>query len=80
VGEARLTYIKRFKAKKILAGEERAAERLVYSRCCDTILAIRGGNVVEGLMSTLEDKRLEVSITATSKAQVAPHLRPTSLD
>jgi hypothetical protein len=56
-GEARLTYTMRFKAKKILIGEERVAERLVYTRCFDTIAADRGGNVVDGLFSTLEDKR-----------------------
>jgi hypothetical protein len=30
-GKARLAYIRRFKAKKILTGEERVAERLIYS-------------------------------------------------
>jgi arginine/ornithine N-succinyltransferase beta subunit len=39
VGEVRLTFIKRFKAKKILIGEERVAERLVYTPCFDTIAA-----------------------------------------
>jgi hypothetical protein len=37
----------RFKAKKILTGEERVAERLVYTRCFDTIASDRGGNVVD---------------------------------
>jgi hypothetical protein len=55
-GETRLTYIRRFKAKKIVNGEERVAERLVNSRCFDTISAKRGGNVVDGLMSAMEDK------------------------
>jgi hypothetical protein len=68
-GEARLTYIMRFKAKKIFTGEERVAERLVYMRCFDTIACDRGGNVVDGLMSALEDKRLEVSITTVANAQ-----------
>jgi hypothetical protein len=63
-GEARLTYIRRLKAKKILNGEERVDERLVYTRSFDTIAADRGGNVLDGLLSALEDKRLEVSITA----------------
>jgi hypothetical protein len=45
-GEARLSYIMRFKAKKILTGEERVAERLVYTRCVDTVASDRGGNVV----------------------------------
>jgi hypothetical protein len=74
-GEARLTYIKRFKAKKILTGEERIAERLVYTRCFDTVASDRGGNVVDGLMSAVEDKRLEVSITAAAKAQAAAHFK-----
>jgi hypothetical protein len=34
--ESRLTYIRRFKGKKALTGEERVAERLVYSRFFDT--------------------------------------------
>jgi hypothetical protein len=68
-GEMRLTNIRRFKAKKILTGEERVAERLVYTRCFDTVASDRGGNVVDGLLSTLEDKRLEVIITALAKAQ-----------
>jgi hypothetical protein len=42
-GEARLTYMMRFKAKKILTGEERVAERLVYTRRFDTIASDRGG-------------------------------------
>jgi hypothetical protein len=68
-GEARLTYIGRFKAKKILTGEERVAERLVYTLCFDTVASDRGGNVVDGLLSGPEDKRLEVSITSAAKAQ-----------
>jgi hypothetical protein len=36
-GEARLAYTMRFMATKVLTGEERVAERLVYSRCFDTI-------------------------------------------
>jgi hypothetical protein len=52
-GEARLAYIRRFKAKKILICEERVAERLVYARCLDTIAADREGNVVDGLLSAL---------------------------
>jgi hypothetical protein len=70
-GEARLTYIRHFKAKKVLTGEERVAERLIYTRCFDTIAYDRGGNVVDGLLSALEDKRLEVSITAAAKAQAS---------
>jgi hypothetical protein len=69
--EARLTYIMRFKAKKILTGEERVAMRLVYTRCFDTVASDRGGNVVDGILSANEDKRQKVSITATAKAQAA---------
>jgi hypothetical protein len=46
-GEARHTYIRRFKAKKILTGEERVAELLVYTRCFHTVAFDRGGNVVD---------------------------------
>jgi hypothetical protein len=72
-GEARLTYIKRFKAKKIMNGEERVAKRLVYSRCFNTVAVDRGGNVVDGLLSALEDKRLEVTNTTHAKAQAVEH-------
>jgi ribosomal protein S7 len=53
---ARLTYIMRFKTKKVLSGEKEVAERFVYTRYFDTIAANRGGNVVDGLLSALEDK------------------------
>eukprot|EP00873_Tetraselmis_striata_P024520 jgi/Tetstr1/444784/TSEL_032632.t1 len=39
--EDRLTYLRRFKCKKALTGEERVAERLVYSRFFDTTAADR---------------------------------------
>jgi hypothetical protein len=74
-GEARLTYIRRFKAKKILTGEECVAERLVYTRCFAIVTSDRGGNVVDGLLSALEDKRLEVSITAAAKTQAAAQFK-----
>jgi hypothetical protein len=74
-GEARLTYIRRFKAKKILTGEERVAERLVYTRCFDTIASDRRGNVVDGLVSAMEDKRLEVSIIVAAKAQAVAQFK-----
>jgi hypothetical protein len=51
VGEVRLTYIKRLKAKKIRSEEERVAERLVYSKRFDIISSERGGNVADGLLS-----------------------------
>jgi hypothetical protein len=47
----------------------------VYTRCFDTIVVDRGGNVVDGLLSALEDKRLEVSITAAAKAQACAHFK-----
>jgi hypothetical protein len=65
----------RFKAKKILTGEERVAERLVDTRCFDTVASDRGGNVVDGLLSALEDKRLEVSITTAAKAQAVAQFK-----
>jgi hypothetical protein len=71
-GAARLTYIRRFKAKKILTGEERVAERLVYSMCFDSISSKNGGNVVHGLLSALEDKRLELSITTLINTSISP--------
>jgi hypothetical protein len=74
-GEARLACIRRFKGKKIPTGEERVAERLVYTRCFDTVASDRGGNVVDGLLSAVEDKRLEVSITSAAKAQVVAHFK-----
>jgi hypothetical protein len=74
-GEARLTYIMRFKVKKILNGEERVAERLVYTRYFDAIAVDRGGNAVDGLMSACEDKRLEVSITTLAKAQAGAQFK-----
>ena len=69
--ESRLTYVRRFKGKKALTGEERVAERLVYSRFFDTQAADRSTNGVDGLLAALEDKRLEVSLHAAAKAQAA---------
>jgi hypothetical protein len=74
-GEVRLAYIKRFKSKKTLPEEEQIAERLVYSPCFDTIAGDRGGNVVDGLPSAMEDKRLEVNITTAAKAQAITHFK-----
>jgi hypothetical protein len=59
----------------MLNGEERVAERLVYTRCFDTIAADRRGNVEDGFMSVLEDKRLEVSITAVARAQAVAQFK-----
>eukprot|EP00873_Tetraselmis_striata_P014512 jgi/Tetstr1/434776/TSEL_023827.t1 len=69
--EARLTYLRRFKAKKALSPEEQVAERLIYSRVFDTAEHERSDNVVDGLMAALEDKRLEVGLAAAAKAQAS---------
>jgi hypothetical protein len=69
--ESRLTYVRRFKGKKALTGEERVAERLVYSRFFDTQAAGRSTNGVDGLLAAHEDKRIEVSLHAAAKAQAA---------
>jgi ribosomal protein L12E/L44/L45/RPP1/RPP2 len=74
-GKARLTYIRRFKAKKVLTGEKRVAERLINSRCFGSISSKPGGKVVDILMSAMEDKRLEVSITAVAKAPATPECK-----
>jgi hypothetical protein len=74
-GEARLAYIRYFKAKRIFKGGERVAERLVYSRCFDSISSERGGNVVDGLLPSLENKRLEVSITRDAKAEASAQFK-----
>jgi hypothetical protein len=46
-GEARLTYIRRFKANKILTGEERVAECLVYTRCFDSFASVEATSSTE---------------------------------
>eukprot|EP00873_Tetraselmis_striata_P012995 jgi/Tetstr1/433259/TSEL_022547.t1 len=69
--ENRLTYLRRFKCKKALTGEERVAERLVYSRFFDTTAAERSNNGVDGLLNALDDKRLEVSLHQAAAAQAA---------
>jgi hypothetical protein len=66
--ESRLTYIRRFKGKKALAGEERVAKRLVYSRFLDTYAADRSTKGVDRLLTTLEDKRVEFSLHVAAKA------------
>eukprot|EP00873_Tetraselmis_striata_P033009 jgi/Tetstr1/453273/TSEL_003955.t1 len=45
--EDRLAYLRRFKCKKALTGEERVAERLVYSRFFDTTAAERSNDGVD---------------------------------
>eukprot|EP00873_Tetraselmis_striata_P000825 jgi/Tetstr1/421089/TSEL_012133.t1 len=64
--EARLTYLRRFKAEKALTHEEQVAERLIYSRVLDTAEHERSANVVDGLLAALEHKRLEVGLAAAA--------------
>eukprot|EP00873_Tetraselmis_striata_P036150 jgi/Tetstr1/456414/TSEL_043148.t1 len=66
--EARLTYLRRFKAKKALTPEEQVAERLIYSIVFDTAEYERSANVVNGLVAALEDKRVEVGLAAAATA------------
>jgi hypothetical protein len=68
--ESRLTYIRCFKGKKTLTGEERVAERLVYSRFFDK-RADCNTNGVDGLLAALKYKRIEVSLHAGAKAKAA---------
>eukprot|EP00873_Tetraselmis_striata_P001327 jgi/Tetstr1/421591/TSEL_012535.t1 len=73
--EDRLTYLRRFKCKKALTGEERVAERLVYSRFFDTTAAEGSINGVDGLLNAMDDKRLEVSLHQAAKAQAAAQFK-----
>eukprot|EP00873_Tetraselmis_striata_P012769 jgi/Tetstr1/433033/TSEL_022370.t1 len=69
--EARLTCLRRFKAKKALTPEEQVAERLIYSRVFDTAEHERSTNIVDGLLAALEDKRLEGGLAAGAKAHAS---------
>jgi hypothetical protein len=66
--EERLTYLKRFKGKKHIFGEEHIAERLVYSRFFDTQIGERTANGIDGIIAALEDKRIEVKLHMATKA------------
>jgi hypothetical protein len=55
VGEVGLAYIKRLKARKVLTGDERVAERVVCSIFVDTIASEPGSNIVHGLLTVPED-------------------------
>eukprot|EP00873_Tetraselmis_striata_P020834 jgi/Tetstr1/441098/TSEL_029366.t1 len=58
--EARVTYLRRFKARQTLTGEEQVAKRLIYSaRVFDPAEHERSANVVDGLLAALEDKRVK---------------------
>eukprot|EP00873_Tetraselmis_striata_P034789 jgi/Tetstr1/455053/TSEL_041909.t1 len=78
--EVRLTYLRRFKAKKVLTPEEQIAERLIYSRIFDTGEHERSANVVDGLLVALEDKRLEVGLAAAAKAQASAAFKRQATD
>jgi hypothetical protein len=62
--EERLTYLRHFKRNQLLSGEERVAEFLFYSRLFDT-------QIVDTILAPLEDKRIEVSPYAATKAQAS---------
>jgi hypothetical protein len=47
----------------------------VYTQRFDTIAADRGENVVDGLLSALEDKIHEVSITKAAKGQATAQFK-----
>jgi hypothetical protein len=69
--EEKLTYLRRLKCKKLLTGDERVAERFAYSKFFDTLAGgERSANRVDGLLASLDDKRLEVSLHAVAKARV----------
>jgi hypothetical protein len=52
--EERLTYLNRFKCKKLMSNEERVAKLLVYSRFFDTQFGERSANGVDGLLAALK--------------------------
>jgi hypothetical protein len=72
--EARLTYIRSFKCKTALSDGEHIMERFVYSRFFDTTASHRATNIIIGLLASIEEKRLEVSLHATTKAQATRRL------
>eukprot|EP00873_Tetraselmis_striata_P028319 jgi/Tetstr1/448583/TSEL_035832.t1 len=73
--EARVTYVRPFKVKKALTGEEQVAERLLYSRVFDPAEDECSASVVDGLLPALEDERLEVGLLAAAKTQAAAHFK-----
>eukprot|EP00873_Tetraselmis_striata_P009360 jgi/Tetstr1/429624/TSEL_019522.t1 len=73
--EDRLTYLRRFKCKKVLTGEERVAERLVCSRFFDTTAAERPSNGANDLRKAMDDKRLEASLHQADKAQAVAQFK-----
>eukprot|EP00873_Tetraselmis_striata_P007152 jgi/Tetstr1/427416/TSEL_017580.t1 len=75
--EGRLIYLRRFKYKNVLAGEERVAERLVYSRVFDTTAKERALAMayVDGILNALDDRRLEISLHQGAKAHIAAQFK-----
>jgi hypothetical protein len=65
--EGKLTYLRRFKGKKLLTKGERVAERLLYSIFFDIHAGDRSADGVDGLLAALDDKRLEVNLLAAAK-------------
>eukprot|EP00873_Tetraselmis_striata_P013651 jgi/Tetstr1/433915/TSEL_023095.t1 len=51
--------------------DAQVAKRLIYSRVFGTAEHERSANVVDGLLATLEDKRLEVGLAAADKAHAS---------
>jgi hypothetical protein len=47
----RLTYLRRFKYKKLLSSEEGVAEPLIFSCFIDTMIRERNANGVDGLLN-----------------------------
>eukprot|EP00873_Tetraselmis_striata_P026227 jgi/Tetstr1/446491/TSEL_034019.t1 len=59
--EARVTYLRRFNAKKAHTGEDQIEGRLIiYSRAFDRAEHERSANVVDGLLAFVEAKRREI--------------------
>jgi hypothetical protein len=65
--EVRLTYIRRFKGKKALTGEEQVAEYLVYSRFLDIHAADRNTNGTDRLLAAKEDNASKLVSTWPQK-------------
>eukprot|EP00873_Tetraselmis_striata_P006052 jgi/Tetstr1/426316/TSEL_016632.t1 len=59
----------------LFTGEERVAERIVYARFFDTTAVEPSSNVVDGLLNTLDDKRLEVILHLAAKARAAVYFK-----
>eukprot|EP00873_Tetraselmis_striata_P008808 jgi/Tetstr1/429072/TSEL_019036.t1 len=58
-------------ASHALTGDHKVAERLVYRRFFDTAVADCCANGVDGLLASLDDKRLEVSLLQAAKAHAS---------